>query len=168
MIYLSPEQGVEPHGESDDKEGADDGELEEGLHDVGEHDDVDAEKGKLADVGEEVEPGHGDADGAHLPLPVLPQPGLLGAGAEVTHQEDGRHVATQLDHILHPDVVQMRLKRRRHAKNFNADEDQEVMRHSNGNELKSRLSLKGKNRQAKSTVLCKVMQCKEWVGLDFV
>jgi hypothetical protein len=45
------QQGVKAEGEGDDEQGADDGELEEGLHHVGEHDNIDAEKRKLTDVG---------------------------------------------------------------------------------------------------------------------
>ena len=44
------EEGVESEGECDDEEGADDGELQEGLHHVGEHDHVDAEERKLSNV----------------------------------------------------------------------------------------------------------------------
>ena len=57
---------MEPQGEGDDEQGADDGELEEGLEHVREHYDVDAEEGELANVGQQVQPGGGDGDGADL------------------------------------------------------------------------------------------------------
>ena len=63
-------RGVESECEGDDEEDDDDGELEEGDGDVGEHDDVDAEEGQLAHVGEEVEPREEQAEGPQLPLPT--------------------------------------------------------------------------------------------------
>ena len=57
---------MEPQREGDDEQGADDGELEEGLEHVREHDDVDPEEGELANVGQQVQPGGGDGDGADL------------------------------------------------------------------------------------------------------
>ena len=61
---------MESEGECDDEEDDDDGELEEGDGDVGEHDDVDAEEGQLAHVGQQVEPRQQEAQGAQLPLPA--------------------------------------------------------------------------------------------------
>ena len=45
-------QCVEAEREGDDEECTDDGELQEGLHHVAEHDHVETEEGKLPDVGE--------------------------------------------------------------------------------------------------------------------
>ena len=50
---------MEAHGEGNDEEGEDHGELEEGLHDVGEHDHVDAQVREFTDIGQQVQPGHG-------------------------------------------------------------------------------------------------------------
>lgn len=41
---------MKAEGESDDKEGADDGHLQEGLHHVGEHDHVDPQERKFPDI----------------------------------------------------------------------------------------------------------------------
>ena len=52
---------MEAECEGDDEEDDDDGELEEGDGDVGEHDDVDAEEGQLAHVGQQVQPREQEA-----------------------------------------------------------------------------------------------------------
>ena len=44
------EQSVKAEWKGDDEEGADDRELQEGLHHVGEHDDVHAEERKFSHV----------------------------------------------------------------------------------------------------------------------
>ena len=59
--YLFSDEGVEAECEGDDEEDDDDGELEEGDGDVGEHDDVDAEEGQLAHVGQQVQPREQEA-----------------------------------------------------------------------------------------------------------
>ena len=65
-VVTLAEEAMESEGEGDDEEDDDDGELKEGYEHVGEHNDVDAEEGELADVDEEVEPGHDDAEGPNL------------------------------------------------------------------------------------------------------
>ena len=57
---------MEPEREGDDKERADDGELEERLQHVREHDHVDPQEGELPHVGEQVQPSDRDAEGTHL------------------------------------------------------------------------------------------------------
>ena len=64
-FYLVLKKCVEAKGERDHKKKDDPGHFEEGPEDVGEHDDVDAKEGHLADEREKVEPDHGDT---HRPL----------------------------------------------------------------------------------------------------
>ena len=71
LALLRHDERMEAEAEGDDENDEDDGELEEGLEDVEEHDDVDAEEGQLPDVTKEVEPGQDHRDGSHLPLPTL-------------------------------------------------------------------------------------------------
>ena len=54
-----------------DEDKEDNCELEEGLEDIEEHDDIDPEEGELSDVAEQVQPGQHDHGGPHLPLPTL-------------------------------------------------------------------------------------------------
>ena len=66
------EQDVEAEAKSNDKDKHDEEELEHGVADVPEHEDEDAEGGKLLEVGEQVEPGHGKDEGPNRPTPALP------------------------------------------------------------------------------------------------
>ena len=59
-LALVEDERVESEAEGNDEDEEDCGEGEEGLEDVDEHDDVDAEEGQLADVDQEVEPGQDD------------------------------------------------------------------------------------------------------------
>ena len=71
FTLLRHDQGVEAKAKGYDEDGEDHGELDEGLEDVEEHDDVDAKEGQLPDVAQEVEPGEHQGYGSHLPLPTL-------------------------------------------------------------------------------------------------
>ena len=64
---------MEPECKGQDEEDDDDGQLEEGLEDVGDHEDVDAEEGEHLHVGQEDDPGCRDGEGADLPLPTVPK-----------------------------------------------------------------------------------------------
>ena len=66
------EQDVEAQAKSNDKDKHDDEELDHGVADVPEHEDEDAEGGKLLEVGEQVEPGHGQDERPNRPTPALP------------------------------------------------------------------------------------------------
>ena len=52
LSHLFDEKSMEPEREGDDEERADDGELEERLQHVREHDHVDPQEGELPHVGE--------------------------------------------------------------------------------------------------------------------
>lgn len=71
MSYLVLEHSKEGQGKGDDEEEEDDEELGEGVEDVGEHDDVDAEARKLLDEEEQIQPGQEDGNGSQGPLPLL-------------------------------------------------------------------------------------------------
>ena len=75
-VYISYivvlEQNVEAQAKSNDKDKHDDEELEHGVADVSEHEDEDAEGGKLLEVGEQVESGRGQDERPNRPSPALP------------------------------------------------------------------------------------------------
>ena len=75
---------MEAEREGDDEEDDDDGELEEGDGDVGEHDDVDAEEGQLAHVGQQVQPREQEAVGRTIQWEML----TFGPKAEVKGQQE--------------------------------------------------------------------------------
>ena len=91
---------METECKGQDEEDDDDGQLEKGLEDVGDHEDVDAQEGEHLHVGQEEDPGHRDGEGADLPLPPVPQPGLRVALVEVHHEDDGQHARPELDDVL--------------------------------------------------------------------
>lgn len=62
---------MEAECEADEEQNEYDDELKERLKDVGEHDDIDAKSGKLADDEYELEPGKEYSNYACLPLPNL-------------------------------------------------------------------------------------------------
>ena len=66
------EQDVEAESKSNDKDEHDEEELEHGEADVPEHEDEDAQGGKLLEVGQQVEPGHGQDERPNWPTPALP------------------------------------------------------------------------------------------------
>ena len=74
--------------------------LREGLEDVAYHENVDAEEGKLPDIGEEVHPGYRHGEGAQLPLPAQSKPGPLLTRREVQDEDDGQDVGGPLDRVL--------------------------------------------------------------------
>ena len=63
---------MKAEAESNDKDEHDEKELEHGVADVPEHEDEDAEGGKLLEVGQQVEPGHGQDERTNRPTPALP------------------------------------------------------------------------------------------------
>jgi hypothetical protein len=58
----------------------------------------------------QVEPTHGDGDRPDLPLPAVPDPGVVGAVVKVKHKEDGSHIAEPLHHVLNAEVQAAGLK----------------------------------------------------------
>jgi hypothetical protein len=62
---------VEPETEGNDEHGQYDDKAGHGVEDVLEHEDEDAEGGELLEVGEQVEPGQGQDEGADGPFPAL-------------------------------------------------------------------------------------------------
>ena len=62
---------MEAKAKSNDKDKHNEEELEHGEADVPEHEDEDAEGGKLLEVGEEVEPGHSQDERPNRPTPAL-------------------------------------------------------------------------------------------------
>ena len=74
-IKIEPNLVLQKHKEADgegrDEEEEDDGELAERGEHVGEHDDVDAEHGELADEEQQVHPAEEHGRCADIPLPQL-------------------------------------------------------------------------------------------------
>ena len=70
---VDDEKKEEAAAEGDDEEDKDDGKLGDSVDDVVEHEDEDAEGGKLLEVGEQVEPGHGEDERPDRPPPALPR-----------------------------------------------------------------------------------------------
>ena len=97
---------MKSHGEGHYEHGDHHRRLEEGLEDVGEHDDVDAEEGQLPDVGQQVEPGRRDGEGAEDPLPVRLQPRPRAAVVKVQAEHYGRAVARQLEGVFKVEILQ--------------------------------------------------------------
>ena len=64
---------MEAKAKGNNKDKHDEEELEHGEADVPEHEDEDAEGGKLLEVGEQVEPGHGEDERPDRPPPALPR-----------------------------------------------------------------------------------------------
>lgn len=67
--YIGCEEHIEAQTEGNNKQSANDQELQECLQDVKEHDDVDTQLGKLPNENKQITPGQEDSDNSTLPLP---------------------------------------------------------------------------------------------------
>ena len=97
---------MESQGKGDDEDDQDDGKLGDGVDDVVEHEDEDAEVGHVAEVLEGVQPGEGDEEGSSWPLPASLSfaARCLKLQAEVEDKHKGEEVEKPVNEIRETEV----------------------------------------------------------------
>ena len=103
---LIDEQDVESESKRHDEDDEDDGKLGDGVDDVVEHEDEDAEVGHVAEVLEGVQPGKGDEEGSSWPLPASLSFAArrLKLQAEVEDKHKGEEVEKPVNEIRETEV----------------------------------------------------------------
>ena len=91
---------MKAEGKCDNKEQNDDGELEECVQHINDHQDVYPEEGNLSDAVKEVDPGGGDRVGCKLPLPPTPNSGPRLTRVEVNGAQGCRDVARCFQSVI--------------------------------------------------------------------